>query len=126
MTPDPFSVLLVDDDPYVCDICQLIFQHHGLPLATVNNASAALDYLAANAADLIILDLFLPDIDGYRVLDAIRQLPEGAAYKVVATTAYYTNDTGQEIIERGFDGYLPKPFQADSFISYLYNVANRQ
>ncbi len=123
MSGNPLSVLLVDDDPYVCDICQLIFQHHQLPLVTASNANTALDYLAENIADIIILDLFLPDMDGYRVLDVICQLPQGHQYKVIATTAYYTNDTVQEIIDRGFDGYLPKPLQADGLIDYLYSVA---
>mgnify|MGYP001445056603 CR=1 FL=1 len=123
MRDNTLSVLLVDDDPYVCDICQLIFQHHQLPLTTVNNAVTALEYLSTHGADVIILDLFLPDMDGYRVLDAIRRMPHGPQTKVVATTAYYTNDTGQEIIERGFDGYLPKPLQADTLIRYLQSIA---
>lgn len=116
------SVLLVDDDPFTCDICRLIFDHHELPLAIKTNALEALEYLREHAADIIILDLVLPDIDGYESLDAIRRLPRGGRYKVIATTAYYTPDTYQEVLNRGFDGYLPKPFSANRLIPFLTSL----
>ena len=123
MKNDNLSVLLVDDDPYVRDICELICQHNNIPLTTFNNAMNALEYLEGHTADVIIVDLFLPDVDGYRALKAIRQMPVGRSAKVIATTAYYTHDTGQEVIRRGFDGYLPKPFEAEELVPYLHQIA---
>ncbi|MBI5666384.1 MAG: response regulator [Chloroflexi bacterium] len=125
MTTQTLSVLLVDDDPYVCDIFQLILQHHELPLTTFDNAQQAIQYLQAHSTDIVILDLFLPEMDGYRALDAIRRLPGGRRCKVIATTAYYTQDTGTEVMNRGFDGYLPKPVLPEKLVPYLYRVAGR-
>ncbi len=118
----PMAALLVDDDPFTCDLCRLIFDHHELPLAVKTNTLEALAYLREHAADIIILDLVLPHMDGYDSLDAIRRLPCGVRYKVVATTAYYTLDTYQEVLQRGFDGYLPKPFSVNQLIPFLTSL----
>lgn len=123
MVSQPLTILLVDDDPYVCDIFQLILQHHRLPLTSFSDAPSALQYLQTHDSDVVILDLFLPEMDGYRALEAIRQLPGGQRCKIVATTAYYTQDTGQEVLKRGFDGYLPKPVVPDKLVPYLYHIA---
>lgn len=123
MTTKTLSVLLVDDDPYVCDLFEMILQHHDLPITTFNRAAKALEYLQTNAVDVVILDLFLPEMDGYRALDAIRRLPPGQGCKIIATTSYYTQDTEQEVFNRGFDGYLPKPFTLTTLVNYLYTIA---
>lgn len=116
------SVLLVDDDPFTCDICRIVFQHHALPLEIRVNAAEALDYLKYSVPDVIILDLVLPDLDGYQSLAIIRQLPKGGDCKVVATTAYYTSTTHHEVMRHGFDGYLPKPLSVDGLIPYLKSL----
>lgn len=119
------SVLLVDDDPHACEVMQLVLRHHNVPLTIVGDAETALDYLQSNSPDIVIMDIFLPGIDGYQALKRIRQsslLPSG---RFVATTAYYTNDTEQEAITRGFDGYIPKPFDSSNLVAYLEMIAGR-
>lgn len=117
------SVLLVDDDPYTCDLFRLILEHHGLPFNIFQTPTDALEYLKTQRPDIIVVDLFLPGIDGYRTHDAIRRLPDMADCKIVATTSYYTADTHQEVLRRGFDGYIPKPFTASELVSYLEQLA---
>lgn len=117
-----FSVLLVDDDPYACGIFQLVMDHHNLPLTIIHNAEDALNYLEANKPDVVVMDLFLPGLDGYRALERIRKAELAQAAKIVATTAYYTHDTPQEIYQRGFDGYIPKPFVATELVPYLKSL----
>ena len=120
--PSP-SVLLVDDDPYTCDLFKLILEHHGLPYHIFQTPADALEYLKTQRPDIIVVDLFLPGIDGYRTHDAIRRLPDMADCKIVATTSYYTADTQQEVLRRGFDGYIPKPFEAGELVAYLERIA---
>jgi len=120
------SVLLVDDDPYTCDLFKLILEHHGLPFSIFQTSADALEYLKTQRPDIIVVDLFLPGIDGYRTLDAIRRLPQLAHSKIVATTSYYTADTQQEVLRRGFDGYIPKPFEASQLVAYLERIVRQR
>jgi CheY-like chemotaxis protein len=118
------SVLLVDDDQYAGDIFRLIMEHHSVPFVVVENADAALEYLKTRSPDVIMLDLFLPGMDGYRALDAIRNLPHIQDCKIVATTSYYTAATQHEVMQRGFDGYIPKPFVPNELVAYLEKLAS--
>lgn len=118
------SILLVDDDPHVCDVFQLVMKHHQMPLTITNDAESALDYLKSNTPDIIVLDLFLPGLDGYQALNQIRKRSLARGSKIVATTAYYTRDTEQEIFQRGFDGYLAKPIDSNKLLQYLQRVVN--
>jgi DNA-binding response OmpR family regulator len=116
------SVLLVDDDPHACALVELVMRHHNVPLAIVSDAETALDYLRSHSADVIIMDLFLPGIDGYQALSQIRRSSLANNARVIASTAYYTNDTQQEVLRWGFDGYLPKPIEAGKLVPYLRSV----
>lgn len=125
MSSEPFSVLLVDDDPDACAIFKLVMDHHHLPFTIIMSAEEALDYLKGHSPDVVLMDLFLPGMDGYRALDLIRQSGGSSNICVIATTAYYTHDTEQEAIQHGFNGYMPKPFLGDTLIPYLRTVVSR-
>ena len=116
------SVLLIDDDPHTCAIFELLMQHYQRPFFVVDNAQAAVDYLRHHVPDVVVVDLFLPGVDGYEVVDQIRGIVDPGGCRILATTAYYTKDTRRQVLERGFDGYIPKPFVPDSFIDYLEGV----
>jgi CheY-like chemotaxis protein len=102
--------MLVDDDPYVCDLFRLVLEHYNWHVIVAANADQAIEWLSSTSMDIVVLDLFLPGKDGYQTLAAMRALPQAASALFVATTAYYTSDTQQEVLSYGFDGYLPKPF----------------
>ncbi len=118
----PFSVLLIDDDPYMRDLFEIILEHHHVSLATANNAQSAFDYLAHDVPDAIVVDMILPDMDGYRVLTRLRQNAATQKVKVFLTTTYYTNNTASEVSRYGFDGYLPKPINPTTVVGYIQNI----
>jgi CheY-like chemotaxis protein len=122
MTQRPISILLVDDDPGTRDVFQLVMDHYQMPLITFEDAEGALVYLQNHTPDVIVLDLFLPDLDGYQVLKQIRRNSLAPDSRFVATTAYHTADTEHETITQGFDGYLPKPFDSTQLVAYLQKV----
>ncbi len=127
MEEQPFSVLLVDDDADACAIFRLVMNHHHLALDVVRDAESALEYLKIHTPDIIVMDIFLPGLDGYQALKQIRKAALAPGCRVIATTAYYTTDTRDEALGRGFDGYIAKPFQSHDVVPYLRSVlANRQ
>lgn len=117
------SVLLVDDDPHSRAVFELVMQHFNLPFNVVEDAETALTFLQANKPDIVLMDIFLPGLDGYQALDRIRRTALAPSSRIIATTAYYTNDTEQEVLQRGFDGYFPKPFDI-GLVQYLERIIN--
>jgi two-component system, cell cycle response regulator DivK len=121
-----FSVLLVDDDPDTHNLFQMVMDHYHHELVIVKDAEAAISYLKANTPDIIVMDIFLPGIDGYQALHQIRKNALAPNCSVVATTAYYTSDTRDEVLSRGFSGYLPKPLNTATLVTYLEEMIKRR
>ncbi|MBA3868864.1 MAG: response regulator [Anaerolineae bacterium] len=121
MRQQPLSVLLVDDDLDAQSVFELVMQHYNVPFNIVGDAETALDFLKTNTPDIVVMDIFLPGMDGYQALDRIRRTTTASGSRVIATTAYYTNDTQQEVIRRGFDGYVPKPFD-EGLVGYFQRI----
>jgi CheY-like chemotaxis protein len=122
MSQTPFSVLLLDDDPHTRELFRLVFTHHDLELVTVATADAALECLRTYTPQVVVVDLVMPDIDGFEALDEIRKLPTSSQMRFVATTAYYSSDTTDMVYAHGFHGYLPKPLAVEELVSRLRSV----
>lgn len=125
METTPIRVMLVDDDPNACDVFRLVMNHYDYPILVAGDAETALDYLQSYQPDVIVLDIFLPGLDGYQALKQIRRDALAPSSRVVATTAYYTSDTEQEALRQGFDGYLAKPFDPNALADFLRDVVTR-
>jgi CheY-like chemotaxis protein len=117
------SVLLIDDDMITCNLFQLVFEQTDFKLEIMNSGMAGLDYLQHQQPDVIVIDIFLPDVDGYRTLETIKQRNLAPAASYIATTAYYTNDTRSEVIAHGFDNYMTKPIDVSGLVSFLQSAA---
>ena len=125
MTLESLSVLVVDDDQHTCNIFQMVMDHYHIPLTVAQDAETALTYLSQHTPDIIIMDIFLPGIDGYQALYQIRKHALAPTSTVIATTAYYTADTQKDVLAWGFSGYLPKPLNPSTLIPYLQEVLQR-
>jgi CheY-like chemotaxis protein len=125
MTDSTFSVLYVDDDESSCFIVQRVLEYNDIPVSTMQDAEAALAYLAHNSPDVIILDIFLPGMDGYQALYQIRKRALACRAVAVATTAYYTAETGRDVQSWGFEGFLPKPFPVETLVPYLRSIIGK-
>src|SRR5258706_4133798 len=118
----PMSILLVDDDPDTRNVFQLVMDHFSLQLTVLEDAESALDYLRTHSPDVVVMDIFLPNIDGYQALQQIRKHAMVPNSRIVATTAYYTAETQKEVLAWGFVGYLPKPLNPSKLVPYLQQV----
>jgi len=104
------TVLLVDDDPLVLDLVRESLQPESLYLARVEGGQEALSFCAQQRVDAVLLDVGLPDMDGFDVLRELKANPATAAIPVLALTA---RDDPEEIREGfllGAADYVTKPF----------------
>ena len=71
--------------------------------------------------DIVVLDIQLPDMDGYQVLSELRADPSTASVPIVAVTAYAMVGDRDDALAAGFDGYLPKPITPRTFAQTIEN-----
>ena len=87
-----------------------ILRFAGYACVAVNNGREALDSLVTTRVDLVLLDLSMPVMDGYRTTSLIRQMPLGATLPIIAVTAHALGTARENAMDAGFTDYLTKPF----------------
>ena len=104
-------VLVVDDHPMTLELLSARLEAMGLEVDLATTGKAALQRVAVNQPDLILLDVMMPEMDGFEVTRRLKSDPATAGVKVVLLTALGSSE--DEIAGRsaGADGYLRKPFQ---------------
>jgi two-component system OmpR family response regulator len=122
-TPDPVRLLVVDDEPHIADLVATVARYEGWQAVTAGSGRAALSEAAAFAPDIVVLDLMLPDLDGFTVLDRLRE--NGSAVPVVFLTAKDATSDRIAGLTRGGDDYLVKPFSVEELMARLRAVLRR-
>jgi CheY-like chemotaxis protein len=113
-------VLYVEDNPANLKLVEMIVQRHvGVELQMAPSGSLGLDLARSCRPDLLLLDIHLPDIDGYQVLARLRADPATRTLPVVAVTAQAMPDDVRRVLAAGFDGYLAKPLDLARFDALL-------
>jgi len=111
MTPQPIRILIVDDTPLNLKIISAALAPNGYQLDTAANGRAGLDHAAIFQPDLIILDVMMPDLDGYEVCQRLRQLASFAQRPILMLTANDSLEERARGLDAGADDYMSKPFQ---------------
>lgn len=115
-------VLIVEDEKDAQDVIITLLQQYNMSIATAFTGEEALEKLKGARPTLALIDLALPGIDGWAVLEAMRADPALAGIPACAMTAYHSTVVAQEAIQAGFTAYFPKPISARTFVEDLVNV----
>jgi DNA-binding response OmpR family regulator len=111
MAQEPLHILAVEDDAAVAALLQTALEGEGYRVRRVGDGRAALDGLAAERPDVLLLDLMLPDIDGLELCARVRETEPDAPYlPILMLTALDTPNYRQLGFSRGADDYVAKPF----------------
>jgi DNA-binding response OmpR family regulator len=106
----PPLILSVDDEHDVTDLIRFHLTKAGLEVITAASGREALAAIAQRRPDLVLLDLMLPDIDGFGVCEILRRDPATASLPVIILTAWATTDARNLGLDLGALDYLTKPF----------------
>ncbi len=99
-------ILIVDDDPGIADIIADVLREPGKTVRAAEDGMAAIRLAEELKPDIVLLDIKLPDMDGYELARRIRKLSDGSAPFIIATSGYTPE---RESKEEMFDEYLIKP-----------------
>jgi CheY-like chemotaxis protein len=112
-------ILAVDDVSHNLELMTYLLQASGHEVIAATTGEDAVRLAGEHRPDLIVLDVQLPDIDGYEVLRRLRAEPELEQLPVIAVTAYAMVGDRDHALAAGFDGYLAKPIDPTTLIEAL-------
>lgn len=116
------NILLVDDDRKLGHVLGEYFAQHDLHLSHCLHPKQALESFESRDVDLIILDVMMPDIDGFEVCRRIRKISQIPIFMLTARGEAMDRIVGLEL---GADDYLAKPFEPRELIIRIQNILNR-
>jgi CheY-like chemotaxis protein len=105
------KVLVVDDDEVIVRLLELNFELEGHEVVSVLDGQQALDRIGELAPDVVLLDVMMPEVDGYRVCEVLRADPATAALPIVFLSARAQEADIVRGTEVGGDAYVTKPFE---------------
>jgi two-component system OmpR family response regulator len=117
------QVLVVDDEPNIRELVQVALKFHGCAVTTAANGRAALRHAEADRPDLIVLDVMLPDMDGFEVCRRLRA--GGNEVPVIFLTARDTSSDTVTGLAIGGDDYVTKPFSVEALVARVRAVLRR-
>jgi CheY-like chemotaxis protein len=112
-------VLIVEDNPDAAESLHMLLELLGHQVRVASDGFAALEVLADNPFDVILVDIGLPGMDGYALAAKIRALPQSAPMRLVALTGYGQDEDRRRALAAGFDQHLVKPIDIDRLQALL-------
>jgi len=119
------KILVVEDNADTREMMEAMLRIEGYDVITVEHGTLALEALADQRINVVLLDIGLPDLDGYEVARRIRAMPESGRFKLVALTGYGQLSDQRHAFEAGFDEHLTKPVSIDR-LSEVIRVLNER
>ncbi len=104
-----WSILVVDDEPDNLEVVATVLSFFGMTVKTATDGMQGLEELKQLTPTLILLDLAMPRMDGWRMFEEIKNIPHLRQVPIVALTAHAMIGDEERILQAGFDGYLSKP-----------------
>ena len=120
-------VLVVDDQAETCEFLQFILESCGAQVKTASSAAVALEAVAEEVFDVLIIDIGMPDEDGYSLIAKVRALGKERGGKVpaAALTAYAGEEDRIRVLQSGFQIHVPKPISPSELVAVVANLTRR-
>jgi diguanylate cyclase (GGDEF)-like protein/PAS domain S-box-containing protein len=126
MTSGPDSLLVVDDEPINCDLMSRRLTKRGFSVSLASNGEEALDWIASNRVDLVLLDVEMPAMNGLEVLRALRKTHTPAQLPVIMVTGKSSSEDIVTALEAGANDYVTKPIDFPVALARIQTQLSRK
>jgi signal transduction histidine kinase/DNA-binding response OmpR family regulator len=116
---EPLHILLVEDNPDIRETLKDLLELHGHRVEEASDGRAAVDMVLSQRPQVALVDIGLPELDGYKVAELVRASAGGANTRLVALTGYGHPEDRKRALEAGFDAHLVKPVSSDDLSQVL-------
>ena len=119
-------VLVVDDNGEACEALKAVLEAEGASVSTSSSAAAALDHVDQQLPDVMLVDIGMPVVNGFELVELLRSRPagRGGEVPVAALTGYISADDRERAIDAGFQAYLVKPVDPAELIATIKSHAH--
>ena len=116
------KLLVVDDDPNICDMLRLYFENEGYTVKTASDGTEGINYFKIYEPDLVLLDIMMPKKDGWQVCREIREISQKPVIMITAKGEVFDKVLGLEL---GADDFIVKPFDMKELSARIKAVLRR-
>lgn len=113
------KILIADDEPNIIMALEYAFRKNNFEVFIARDGKEAIDILQSQTPDLIVLDVMMPEIDGYATIQFIKNDPKLKDCKVIFLSAKNKPDDIQKGIDLGADAYITKPFSIKKLLELI-------
>lgn len=117
------SVLVVDDEPQVVWVLEFSLQGEGYETFSAHDGMEALDQIRRHRPDLMVLDVMMPRMDGWSVLEALAEMPVADRPRVIMVTALASASDRDRAMRLGAEAFVAKPFDMEHLVGVLQGLA---
>jgi DNA-binding response OmpR family regulator len=116
-------VLVIDDDIGMTDLLTILLTPASFEVITANTAQQGIETLESESPDVVILDLMLPEAEGWKICRSIREISN---VPLLILSAFDSPGMVAHALDNGADDYLTKPFSSGTLIARLHKLVRRQ
>jgi DNA-binding response OmpR family regulator len=116
------KLLVIDDDSAVTDLLSLLLKSNGFEVAATNNSTDGLSMIRDISPDVIVLDLMMPEMDGWQICKAVREFSQ---VPIIILSALNDPSMIASVLDAGADDYLTKPTPSRVLIAHINRLINR-
>ncbi|AZA51448.1 response regulator [Chryseobacterium carnipullorum] len=113
------KILIVDDDPRNIFALKLTLKSRGYQIESCTMAQEAIQILKEQAIDIVLMDMMMPEMDGYEAIRMMRNTPSMSEIPVIAVTAQAMPEDRQKCIDAGAQDYVSKPIDVDQLMTAI-------
>jgi DNA-binding response OmpR family regulator len=118
------KILVVDDDPYILMSLEFLMKKNGYDVMVARNGTEALDIVGKQMPDIVLLDIMMPDVDGYEICRHIKKTAKLKHTKVVFMSAKSKEADIQKGYDLGAALYITKPFSTRELVKHIQELLN--
>jgi DNA-binding response OmpR family regulator len=116
---DGVTVLVVDDEPQIVWVLRFSLEAEGYRTVCAADGVRALEEIAQHRPRLVLLDLMMPNMDGWHVLEEMTKLPAEQRPRIVVVSALTSQGERKKVTELGADAFIAKPFDVDELLGIV-------
>jgi CheY-like chemotaxis protein len=116
---EPVCIVVVEDDADNLELVNILLDQGGFEMLTAMDGRKGLELIQEKLPELVLLDLTIPEIDGWHLAHRLKADPQTQSIKIIALTAHTLPGDRKRALESGCDGYISKPLDIRNFVAQI-------